>query len=277
MANKTSNKRVKIAPFGRWDAQKARALYPYRYVCMINSLIMKKYIHSIIKIFILVPMLCSCSTLQHVRYNVAKVKSAHMDRAKNLYICVEGKIEKASQDYSKHTIMIPLSNDKLHTLDAELLQNQMNGLEPSFFDSHKIYGIKLNTRYFSSDCLPKAIISKMKRVKVISNLATPEISKSDYGSFQTYWKEYKKKENSYLAQMQPDDENGVLYQLHSNPGKYLYALVYVEKNYRFNGVNKIGFNFSWHERGFSLINTVMSPITVPVATFLYLESELLSQ
>jgi len=28
---KTYNKRVKIAPFGRWDAQKARALYPYRY------------------------------------------------------------------------------------------------------------------------------------------------------------------------------------------------------------------------------------------------------
>ena len=25
-----SNKRVKIAPFGRWDAQKARALYPHR-------------------------------------------------------------------------------------------------------------------------------------------------------------------------------------------------------------------------------------------------------
>jgi|GEM_PF-3419578 len=25
------NKRVKIAPYGRWDAQKARALYPNRY------------------------------------------------------------------------------------------------------------------------------------------------------------------------------------------------------------------------------------------------------
>jgi len=31
-AIKTHNKRVKIAPFGRWDAQKARALYPSR-VC----------------------------------------------------------------------------------------------------------------------------------------------------------------------------------------------------------------------------------------------------
>ncbi len=27
---KPSNKRVKIAPFGRWDAQKARAVYPSR-------------------------------------------------------------------------------------------------------------------------------------------------------------------------------------------------------------------------------------------------------
>ena len=31
LKNNGYNNRVKIAPFGRWDAQKARALYPYRY------------------------------------------------------------------------------------------------------------------------------------------------------------------------------------------------------------------------------------------------------
>jgi len=31
LSNKASNKRVKNAPFGRWDVQKARTFYPYRW------------------------------------------------------------------------------------------------------------------------------------------------------------------------------------------------------------------------------------------------------
>lgn len=216
-----------------------------------------------------------CSSLQFIRYDVVRIDSAHIDRDKNLYICIKGKIEETNQNYSKHTIVIPLSNNKLSSLNTSMLETHIDDSQPHFIRSDKVYGVKLNSKYFSDGCLSVKITSKMKNIKIVSNLATPKISPSQFNSKQDYLNEYNKKLKAYLNKMKPDGENGVIYQLHSNYQNYLYALIYVEKTPRFNGINKIGFNFNWSEEGFSFLNTIMAPVTVPVSTFLYLESEIL--
>ena len=210
-------------------------------------------------------LLSGCTTTTHKSFDPTNINNAYRVQHDNLYLCVDGNMKK-SEPVTSHTIIMPLSLKGITPVDKAGVY-----IPPLyFFDEKEILFYELDYKWLTSGCLTEDDKTKMREVSIVTDLVLQK-DRTYYESFE--YEEERKREielsMQYLDKMKPVNGNGAVYLIQSSLDGNIYSLMYVDPEPRFNGVNKLNFTVSWSETGFSLSQTVIAPVVVPVSLFLY--------